>query len=65
MSDRLTNEQLREFAECGNALTHQWKEVATELLAARAKLKAHGDILNEYSNHPVVRIITAKIASIK
>jgi hypothetical protein len=40
-------------------------ELQAENASLRAKLKAHGDILNEYSNHPVVRIITAKIASIK
>jgi hypothetical protein len=66
MSERLTDEQLHEWRDEPNP--NPWLsrvEIADELLALRAKLAMIGRVLNEYSGHPVVRMITLKIASIK
>ena len=61
MSERLTDVFVREIAKSGISLPE--REMAEELLSARAKLKSIGDALNQYANHPVVRMIRAQIVS--
>jgi hypothetical protein len=60
--NRLTDVFVREIAKCGISLPE--REMAEELLTARAKLKSLGDIMNQYANHPVVRMMRAQIASV-
>jgi hypothetical protein len=59
--NRLTDVFVREIAKSGISLPE--REMAEELLTARAKLKSLGDIMNQYANHPVVRMMRAQIAS--
>jgi hypothetical protein len=61
VNEILTDEQQR-YAATGVSSAER---DAAELLALRAKLKAIGDVLNQYANHPLIRTITAQLASIR
>ena len=64
MSERLTDDQLQRILvdpDCDD----RDRVLVDEILAIRVKLLLIGSVLNEYANHPVVRMVTLKIASIK
>jgi hypothetical protein len=46
------------------ALRRELVSLRAENEALRAKLQTTGNLLNEYAGHPVIRMITSKIASI-
>ena len=54
---------MRQYMAKRRASTAEAKDA--ELVALRAKLEAIGNVLNQYANHPVIRMITAHLASIR
>ncbi len=61
MDERLTDEHLREVI-ASHRDSHDEHKMATELLALRAKLSMIGNAMNEWKDHPVIRMITKEIA---
>jgi hypothetical protein len=63
VGERLTDEQLRTWIRaCPLDEDSILRDTLTELLALRAKLLMFGNAMNEWRDHPVVRMITKEIA---